>query len=66
MLKIIKIICQSSKTANLNLFGLSLPMKQAIIRLKNQNKPNRGMAKPQGVVDPSIWYIKKAKGLDHL
>ena len=36
---------------------LSLPVKQAIIRLKNQNKSNREIAKTLGVAKSIIWYI---------
>ncbi|XP_034045855.1 myb-like protein X [Thalassophryne amazonica] len=38
---------------------LSLPMKQDIIRLKNENKPIREIAKTLGVAKSTIWYILK-------
>ena len=40
---------------------LSLSVKQAIIRLKNRNKPNREIAKPLGLAKSTVWYILKKK-----
>jgi hypothetical protein len=40
---------------------LSLPVKQAMIRLKNQNKPIKEIAKTLGVAKLTIWYILKKK-----
>ena len=42
---------------------LSLSVKQAIIRLKNQNKPIREIAKTLGVAKSTIWNILKKKEL---
>ncbi len=40
---------------------LSLSVKQAIIRLKKQNKPIREIAKTLGVVKTTVWNILKKK-----
>ena len=40
---------------------LSLSVKQAIIRLKNQNKPIREIAKILGVAKSTVWNILKKK-----
>ena len=40
---------------------LSLSVKQAIIRLKNQNKPIREIAKTLGVAKSTVWNILKKK-----
>ena len=40
---------------------LSLSVKQAIIRLKNRNKPIREIAKILGVAKSTVWYILKTK-----
>ena len=40
---------------------LSLSVKQAIIRLKHQNKPIREIAKTSGVAKTTVWYILKKK-----
>ena len=40
---------------------MSLSMKQAIIRLKNQNKPIREIAKTLGVTKSTVWNILKKK-----
>ena len=40
---------------------LSLSLKKAIIRLKNQNKPIREIAKTLGVAKSTVWYILKKK-----
>ena len=40
---------------------LSLSVKQAIIRLKNQNKPLREIAKTLGVAKSTVWNILKKK-----
>ena len=41
--------------------GLSLSMKQAIIRVKNLNKPIREIAKTLGVAKSTVWNILKKK-----
>lgn len=38
---------------------VSLPVKQTVIRLKNQNKPTGENAKTAGVAKATIWYIVK-------
>ncbi len=40
---------------------LSLSVKQAIIRLKKQNKPIREIAKTLGVAKTTVWNILKKK-----
>jgi IS30 family transposase len=40
---------------------LSPPVKKAIIRLTNQNKPIREIAKTLGVAKSTIWYIPKKR-----
>ena len=40
---------------------LSLSVKQAIIRLKNQNKTIREIADTLGVAKSTVWYILKKK-----
>ena len=40
---------------------LSLSVKQAIIRLKNQNKQIREIAKTLGVAKSTVWNILKKK-----
>ena len=46
-------------TLNMRSKELSLSVKQAIIRLKNQNKPIREMAKTLGVAKSTVWNILK-------
>ena len=46
-------------TLNMKSKELSLPVKQDIIRLKNQNKPIREIAKTLGVAKSTIWHILK-------
>ena len=40
---------------------MSLSVKQAIIRMKNQNKPIREIAKTFGVAKSTVWNILKKK-----
>ena len=49
-------------TLNMRSKELSLSVKQAIIRLKNQNKPIREIAKTLGVAKSTVWNILKKKG----
>ncbi len=44
---------------------LSLSVKQAIIRLKKQNKPIREIAKTLGVAKTTVWNILKKKELSN-
>ena len=44
---------------------LSLSVKQAIIRLKNQNKPIREIAKTLGMAKSTVWNILKKKEQQH-
>ena len=48
-------------TLNMRSKELSLSVKQAIIRLKNQNKPIREIAKTLGVAKSTVWNILKKK-----
>ena len=48
-------------TLNMRSKEQSLSVKQAIIRLKNQNKPIREMAKTLGVAKSTVWNILKKK-----
>ena len=48
-------------TLNMRSKELSLSVKQAIIRLKNQNKPIREIAKTLGVAKSTVWNIHKRK-----
>ena len=48
-------------TLNMRSKELSLPVKQAIIRLKNQNKPIREIAKTLGMAKSTVWTILKKK-----
>ena len=48
-------------TLNMKSKELSLSVKQAIIRLKNLNKPIREIAKSLGVAKSTVWYILKKK-----
>ena len=48
-------------TLNMKSKELSLPVMQAIIRLKNLNKQIREIAKTLGVAKSTIWYILKKK-----
>ena len=48
-------------TLNMRSKVLSLSVKQAIIRLKNQNKPIREIAKTLGVAKSTVWNILKNK-----
>ena len=50
-------------TLNMRSKELSLSVKQAIIRLKNQNKPNkiREIVKTLGVAKSTVWNILKTK-----
>ena len=48
-------------TLNMRSKELSLSVKQAIIRLKNQNKPIREIAKTLGMAKSTIWNILKRK-----
>ena len=60
-------MCLDSVTVNPQYISkskeLSLPVKQAIIRLKNLNKPNREMAKTLGLAKSTICSILKMKEL---
>ena len=46
-------------TLNMRSKKLSLSVKQAIIRLKNRNKPIREIAKTLGVAKSTVWNILK-------
>ena len=48
-------------TLNMRSKELSLSVKQAIIRLKNLNKPIRKIAKTLGVAKLTVWNILKKK-----
>ena len=48
-------------TLNMRSKELSLSVKPAIIRLKNQNKPIREIAKTLGVAKSTVWNILKKK-----
>jgi transposase-like protein len=48
-------------TLNMRSKKLSLSVKQAIIRLKNRNKPIREIAKTLGVAKSTVWNILKKK-----
>ena len=48
-------------TLNMKSKELSPSVKQAIIRLKNRNKPIREIAKTLGVAKSTVWYILKKK-----
>ena len=48
-------------TLNMRSKELSLSVKQAIIRLNNQNKPIRGIAKTLVVAKSTVWNILKKK-----
>ena len=48
-------------TLNMRSKELSLSVKQAIIRLKNQNKPIREIAKTLGAAKSTVWNILKKK-----
>ena len=48
-------------TLNMRSKELSLSVKQAIIRLKNRNKPIREIAKTLGVAKSTVWNILKKK-----
>ena len=48
-------------TLNMRAKELSLSVKQAIIRLKSPNKPNREIAKTLGVPKSTVWNILKKK-----
>ena len=48
-------------TLNMRSKDLSLSVRQAIIRLKNQNKPIREIAKTLGVAKSTVWNILKKK-----
>lgn len=48
-------------TLNMKSKVLSLPVMQAVIRLKNLNKPIREITKTLGVALSTIWYILKKK-----
>lgn len=48
-------------TLNMRSKELSLSVKQAIIRLKNLNKPIREIAKTLGVAKSTVWNILKKK-----
>ena len=48
-------------TLNMRSKELSLSVKQAIIRLKNQNKPIREITKTLGVAKSTVWNILKKK-----
>mgnify|MGYP002715355238 CR=1 FL=1 len=48
-------------TLNMRSKELSLSVKQAIIRLKKQNKPIREIAKTLGVAKSTVWNILKKK-----
>ena len=48
-------------TLNMRSKELSLSVKQAIIRLKNQNEPIREIAKTLGVAKSTVWNILKKK-----
>ena len=48
-------------TPNMRSKELSLSVKQAIIRLKNQNKPIREIEKTLGVAKSTVWNILKKK-----
>ena len=48
-------------TLNMRSKELSLSMKRAIIRLKNQNKPIREIANTLGVAKSTVWNILKKK-----
>ena len=48
-------------TLNMRSKELSLSVEQAIIRLKNQNKPIREIAKTLGVAKSIVWNILKKK-----
>ena len=48
-------------TLNMRSKELSLSVKQAIIRLKNQNKPIREIAKTLDVAKSTVWNILKKK-----
>ena len=50
-------------TLNMRSKELSLSVKQAIIRLKNQNKPIREIAETLGVAKLTVWNILKKKEL---
>ena len=48
-------------TLNMRSKELSLSVKQAIIRLKKQNKPIREIAKTLGVAKSTVWNILEKK-----
>ena len=48
-------------TLNMRSKELSQSVKQAIVRLKNQNKPIREIAKTLGVAKSTVWNILKEK-----
>ena len=48
-------------TLNMRSKQLSLSVKQAIMRLKNQNKPIKEKAKTLGVAKSTVWKILKKK-----
>ena len=48
-------------TLNMRSKELSLSVKQAMIRLKNQNKPIREIAKTLGMAKSTVWNILKKK-----